>query len=104
MKTFVYNPTRQVKTKPLFCETEVLSLWRCSQYKHVAIHMILILMLMPYSRAFENENDKFLLSQEAQKISAKVERNFSTSHVIPHYRALVPSPSSTYEVCVVAST
>ena len=29
---------------------------------------------------------------------------FSTSHVIPHIRALVPSPGATSEVCVVAST
>ena len=29
---------------------------------------------------------------------------FSTSHVIPHVRALVPCPGLTSEVCVVAST
>ena len=29
---------------------------------------------------------------------------FSTSHVIPHIRALVPCPGLTSEVCVVAST
>ena len=31
-------------------------------------------------------------------------RFFSTSHVIPHIRALVPCPGLTSEVCVVAST
>ena len=30
--------------------------------------------------------------------------HFSTSHVIPHIRALVPCPGLTSEVCVVAST
>ena len=29
---------------------------------------------------------------------------FSTSHVIPHIRALVPCPGLTSEACVVAST
>ena len=29
---------------------------------------------------------------------------FSTSHVIPHIRALVPCPGLTSEVCIVAST
>ena len=33
-----------------------------------------------------------------------LETLFSTSHVIPHIRALVPCPGLTYEVCVVAST
>ena len=32
------------------------------------------------------------------------EINFSTSHVIPHIRALVPCPGLTSEACVVAST
>ena len=34
----------------------------------------------------------------------KMEETFSTSHVIPHIRALVPCPGLTSEVGVVAST
>ena len=57
--------------------------------------------IQPSKLVFKNISFQFLMSI---LLFQQVKMSFSTSHFIPHIRALVPCPGLTSEACVVAST
>ena len=62
----------------------------------------LVLSLDSFLRNFINQSKTAKLKKIINLKPPKI--IFSTSHVISHYRAMVPSPGLTYEVYVVGGT